>query len=266
MNGIDKINKAFETPKKIKLMTHIVAGFPSLVESEEIVKAMAANGADIVEIQIPFSDPTADGPSISGANTDALAGGTNPLQAIEMAGRLAASAGIPILIMTYINPVFSFGIDRFISLLSEKGIAGVIIADCPFDDDLGIVEKCNNAGIAFVPLIAPGTSAERMKYLAGLSASPFVYAVMRLGITGRKTDIGNDGKKYLETVKQMTGKYCAAGFGIREKDQIDALAGIADCAVVGSAVTDTVRTAHNNKKSPSEEVGKFIKELIGSNI
>jgi tryptophan synthase alpha chain len=263
MTGIEKIQKTFQSPKKIKLMTHIVAGFPTLADSEEIVKAMAQNGADIVEIQIPFSDPTADGPSISGASTVALAGGINPLQAIDMAGRLASTAGIPILIMTYINPVFSIGIDRFVSLLSEKGISGVIIPDCPFEDDLGLVEKCTKAGLAFVPLVAPGTSSERMKYLSGSTTSPFVYAVTRLGITGKKTNIGEEGIAYLQTVKNVTGKYCAAGFGIREKDQIDTLIGIADCAVVGSAVTDTARNAHNNKKSPAEEVGKFIKELIG---
>jgi tryptophan synthase alpha chain len=262
MNGIEKIAKAFQSSKKIKLMTHIVAGFPSLDESERIVKSMADNGADIVEIQIPFSDPTADGPSISGANTVSLANGTTPLQAIDMAGRLAKSAGIPILVMTYINPVFSIGIDRFVSLLAEHEISGVIIADCPFEDDLGLVEKCNSAGIAFVPLIAPGTNPERMKYLAERSASPFVYAVMRLGITGKKTEIGDEGRVYLERVRTNTGKFCAAGFGIRSKDQIDSLEGIADCAVIGSAITDLVRSAHEEGVSPSKEVGIFVKNLF----
>jgi tryptophan synthase alpha chain len=241
-NGIEKIKAAFAKHGKIKLMTHIIGGFPSLEESEKIVREMIRGGADIVEVQIPFSDPTADGPVISEANVRALATGVSTAEVIEMCGRLAGNASAPILVMTYLNPVHAYGIERFVSDCASKGIAGVIIPDCP-PEDLGLVELCNRAGIAFVPLVAPSTNEARMKYLGSVSDSPFVYAVTRLGVTGKKTDIGSDVGGYCEKVARATGKLVAAGFGIRDREQVKSLEGKAACAIVGSAVTTAVKNA-----------------------
>jgi tryptophan synthase alpha chain len=262
MNGLERINTAFKKNNRIKLMTHIVAGYPSLAESENIVRAMAASGADIVEVQIPFSDPTADGPSIVKANTDALRTGISTDQALNMIAGLASSLDIPILVMSYLNPIFAYGAERFIKYISSKGISGVIIPDCPPEDDLNIITICNAEKIAFVPLVCPTTPDARILEISQKTSSPFVYAVTRLGITGKKTDISVEGKDYLKKVKDLSGKYCAAGFGIREKSQIDAINDFADCAIVGSAITDTIRSSVENKQSPSEKVSEFVKKLI----
>lgn len=261
-NGIEKINKAF-TGNGIKLMTHIVGGYPTLEESEKIVRAMSKAGADIVEVQIPFSDPTADGPVIVGANVDARANGVTTKDVLDMSGRLARELDMPILIMTYINPVFVYGVEKFIKDIASFGISGVIIPDCPPDEDLGIIEACNRAGIAFVPLVAPSTDDERMKYLGSISESPFVYAVMRLGVTGKKTEIGNDISAYCAKVASLTGKKVAAGFGIRDRSQVADLTGKADCAVVGSAVTEAVRRAKETGTDTAKASAEIVNKLKG---
>jgi tryptophan synthase alpha chain len=261
MNGTQKIEHAFEKNRSIKLMTHIVAGFPSLGDSEAIVRSMASNGADLVEIQIPFSDPTADGPSIVGANTDALATGITTVQAIEMAGRVAQSVDIPILLMSYLNPIFTYGAEKFVDDIRSLGISGVIVPDCPPEENFGLTELCNDARIASVPLVAPMTSPERVSLLSAQSLSPFVYAVMRLGVTGKKTELSKDLSDYLAMVKKQSGRYVAAGFGIRESSQVSALNNFADCAIVGSAVTDCVRLAHDEKRSTADAAGDLVKKL-----
>lgn len=245
-------------------MTHIVAGFPSLAESEAIVRSMAANGADLVEIQIPFSDPTADGPSIVGANTDALATGITTVQTIEMAGKLAQSVDIPILIMSYLNPIFIYGAEKFIDDIRSLGISGIIVPDCPVEEHFGLTELCNDARIASVPLVAPMTTPERVSLLCAQSLSPFVYAVMRLGVTGKKTELSKDLTDYLEMVKKHSGRFVAAGFGIREASQVSALNDFADCAIVGSAVTDCVRLAREEKRSTSDAAGDLVKKFRSS--
>ena len=261
MNGIDRIRHSFESRKEIKLMTHVVGGYPSLSLSEKTVAAMASAGADLVEIQIPYSDPTADGPSIMTANTKARLAGTTTDAVIDMAGRLAASTGIPILLMSYINPVFRYGVERFIARAVELGISGMIIPDYPSGDELEIIKKSNSAGIAFVPLVTGGSSAERIKEVCGVSDSPFLYAVLRAGVTGRKTEITDGHSGFLDMAHRVTGKYVAAGFGIREKIQVETLSGSAHCAIIGSAITDIIERESAAGKDPAAAVAEFIRRI-----
>ena len=261
MTGIDRIRKTFENRKGIKLMTHVVGGYPSLAASEQIVAAMAAAGADLVEIQIPYSDPTADGPSIMTANTKARLDGTTTEAVINMAGRLAAASGIPILVMSYINPVYRYGIERFVARTVELGISGVIIPDYPADDELGLIKKCNEAGTAFVPLVTGGSSRERIGKVCVASDSPFLYAVLRAGVTGRKTELTGEHLSFLEMAHRVTGKYVAAGFGIREKAQVETLSKAAHCAVIGSAVTEIIEKETGAGKNPADAVASFIKGI-----
>lgn len=262
-DGIQRIESAFAKNAGMKLMTHIVGGYPSLDESEKIVRAMSEAGADLIEIQIPFSDPTADGPVIVGANVAARENGVTTRQVLEMSGRLARELDTPILTMTYINPVFAYGVEKFINDIASLGISGVIIPDCPPEEDLGAIAAANKAKIAFVPLVAPSTDDERMKYLGSVSLSPFVYAVMRLGVTGKKTEIGNDTASYCAKVGNLTGKKVAAGFGIRERSQVIELEGKADCAIVGSAVTEAVRLAEEAGKDAAAAAGEMVRKLKG---
>lgn len=261
MTGIDRIRETFENRKGIKLMTHIVGGYPSLHASEKIVAAMASAGADLVEIQVPFSDPTADGPSIMTANTKARLAGTTTAAVMEMAGRLASSAGIPVLLMSYINPVYRYGIERFVSVSLELGICGMIIPDYPAEDELGLIKKCNDAGIAFVPLVTGGSTAERIGRVCETSDSPFLYAVLRAGVTGRRTELSDEHLRFLGTAHSVTGKYVAAGFGIREKSQVEMLAQAAHCAIVGSAITDIIEREYSAGNEPSGAVHRFIRGL-----
>ena len=261
MNGIEKIRASFEMRKNIKLMMHVVGGFPSLDSSEKIVAAMASAGADLVEIQIPYSDPTADGPSIMTANTKARLAGTTTDQVIDMAGRLAASSGIPILLMSYINPVFRYGIDRFVDRTAGLGISGVIIPDYPADDELGLIRKCNETGTAFVPLVTGGSSEERIEKVCAASDSPFLYAVLRAGVTGRKTELTGEHLNFLETCSRVTGKYVAAGFGIREKAQVEKLSMAAHCAIIGSAITDIIENESSAGRNPTGAVAEFIRGI-----
>jgi tryptophan synthase alpha chain len=262
-DGIARIKHSFEKNDSIKLMTHIISGFPNLDESERIVHAMARAGADLVEVQIPFSDPTADGPVIVGANVDALATGVSTKDVLAMMKRLSHDCDIPILAMTYLNPVFAFGVERFIETIAASGVSGVIIPDCPPEEDLGLIGLSNKARIAFVPLIAPSTSQERMRYLGSVSDSPFVYTVMRLGVTGKKTEVGDDVARYCSTVKKNSGRFVAAGFGIRDRGQVVSLQGMADCAIVGSAVTEAVRKAHDAGTSAAEAASRLVTKLKG---
>lgn len=261
MTGIDRIRNSFENRKGIKLMTHVVAGYPSLEASEQIVAAMAVAGADLVEIQVPYSDPTADGPSIITANTKARMTGITTEEVISMAGRLAATTGIPILLMSYINPVYRYGIERFVARTVELGISGMIIPDYPADDELGLIKKCNEAGIAFVPLVTGGSSQERIGRVCAASDSPFLYAVLRAGVTGRRTEITAEHLSFLEMAHRITGMYVAAGFGIREKVQVETLSGSAHCAIIGSAVTDIIEKEFAAGRNPAEAVSAFIKGI-----
>lgn len=261
MNGIEKIRKTFENRQGIKLMTHVVGGYPSLEYSEKIVSAMAAAGADLVEIQVPYSDPTADGPSIMTANTKARLTGITTDEVIAMAGRLAASAGIPILLMSYINPVYRYGIERFVARAAGLGISGVIIPDYPADDELELIKKCNEAGIAFVPLVTGGSTAERIGRVCGSSDSPFLYAVLRAGVTGRKTELTGEHLSFLEMAHRVTGKYVAAGFGIREKSQVETLSKAAHCAIIGSAVTDIIEKETAAGQDPCFAVSAFVRGI-----
>ncbi len=261
MTGIDRIRNSFENRGGIKLMTHVVGGYPSPGISERLVAAMASAGADLVEIQIPYSDPTADGPSIMNANAKARIAGTTTDMVIDMAGRLASSANIPILLMSYINPVYRYGIERFVARTLELGISGIIVPDYPADDELGLTEKCNRAGTAFVPLVTGGSTEERISEVCGASDSPFIYAVMRAGVTGRKTELTDEHIQFLEMAHRITGKYVAAGFGIRERVQIETLSRSAHCAVIGSAVTDIIEKEYSEGKDPTEAVARFIRAI-----
>ena len=261
MNGIERIEKVFAKPG-IKLMTHVVGGYPDLAMSERVVLAMAKNGADLIEVQLPFSDPSADGPAIVHANYGALAAGVKTSDVLAMIARIRKQTDVPLLVMSYLNPVVAYGEKLIIGEVLEAGADGFIIPDCPAEErESSFIGMCNDASLAFVPLVAPSTSAERMNALASSSRSPFVYAVLRLGVTGRKTELGAEELSYLASVKKNTGRHVAAGFGIGDKGQIDALSSHADCAIIGSEITRRIGRAVGEKKDAAVEIVSFMKTL-----
>jgi tryptophan synthase alpha chain len=264
MTGIDRITRAFEAREGIKLMAHAVTGYPDMEASARILAAMAGAGADLIEAQLPFSDPSADGRSIVEANYGALKSGSSTRACLSVLEGLRARTGAPILVMSYLNPLLAYGIDAIVDRAARGGLDGFIVPDYPDDEgELALAEKCAAAGLALVPLIAPTTSYERAEALAAASASPFLYVVNRLGVTGRKTELDEAALGRLRTLRERTGKRVAAGFGIREPGQVRALEGAADCAIVGSALVDATRSAVEAGADPAAAVAALVRALAG---
>lgn len=267
MTGIERITKAFEAGKGVKLMAHSVCGYPDLATSRRILEALADSGADFIEAQLPFSDPSADGPSIVAANHTALRSGSRTVDCLSSLEALRRKTEAPILVMSYLNPLMAFGIDALVERLARSRLDGLIVPDYPDDEgELALAEKCAAAGLALVPLIAPTTSLERAASLAAQSASPFLYVVLRLGVTGRKTELDAASLERLAALKAATGKFLAAGFGIRERAQVLALGGsgssrVADCAIVGSALVDAAREAIEGGRDPAQAAAGLLRSL-----
>jgi tryptophan synthase alpha chain len=240
--------------KDILLITHIVLGYPSLDDSYRVVEAMVKAGVDLMELQIPFSEPTADGPVITRANQEAIDSGTTVEQCLDIAERITRSFDIPFLFMTYYNIPFKYGIDRFVLAMSERGIRGAIIPDLPPEEGNDYLEAMDRHGLDPVLIFSPTTSLERMKYIAS-SAGGFIYCVARKGVTGRDTDLSAELAAYLGRCRQATTLPIAVGFGIREKADVDFLRGKADIAVIG---TQSIRIM---EEDGVKAVGEFIHSL-----
>lgn len=263
MKGIERIARAFDHRSSVGLMTHVVGGYPDPATSRVLLQQMIASGVTLIEVQLPFSDPSADGPLIVEANRVALDAGTTTEAVLTIMEELRRETQIPLLVMSYINPLLAYGIDRLIERMLKAKLDGFIIPDLPLDEgDPDLLKRCNDAGLAFVPLIAPSTSPERMAELAQSSLSPIVYTVLRLGVTGRKTELDPTTLDYLRQVKKKTGKIVAAGFGLRSREQLDALGNEIDCGVVGSAVLQKVKEATAQKVNPLFYTAPLLDALL----
>jgi len=228
--------------KEILLMTHLVIGYPSLDESYAIIGKMVAAGVDIMELQIPFSEPIADGPVILHANQQALAGGLTVAQALEFARQAAADFDIPFLFMSYYNILYKYGVEKFADTMSRSGLKGAIVPDLPPEEGGDYLEAMENLGLDPILLFSPATPDERMKYLASHSRG-FVYCIARKGVTGDQTSFSNELDHYLARCRQATDLPLALGFGVKSKKDIDFLKGRADIAVIGTQTIRLVDTA-----------------------
>lgn len=234
----DLIGKSLGS-KKILLMTHIVLGYPSFAVNREVIAQMVANGVDVIEMQIPFSEPVADGPVIVKANQEALASGTTVAGCLEFAAEMCAAHPIPFLFMTYYNIPFKYGVERFIEKAREIGIKGFIVPDLPPEEGAEYLGAMSRAGLAPIQIFAPTSTEERMRYLAG-NGNGFIYCVARRGVTGGKTDFAADFNSYMERCRRATDLPLAVGFGIRDRADVAYLEGRADIAVLGTATIKLV--------------------------
>lgn len=251
---MSNIKKAFENGKAF--IAFITCGDPDLETTAAAVKSAVENGADLIELGIPFSDPTAEGPVIQGANIRALKGGVTTDKIFEFVKKLRLDVKVPMVFMTYANVVFSYGAERFISTCRDIGIDGLILPDLPFEEKDEFQPICRKYSVDLISLIAP-TSENRISMIAK-EAEGFLYIVSSLGVTGTRSEIKTDLKSIVSVVRQNTDIPCAIGFGISTPEQAKKMADISDGAIVGSAI---IKLLEKYGKDAPEYVGKYVKSM-----
>lgn len=251
---MNKIEKAFKNGKAF--IAFITCGDPDLATTAEAVRQAAANGADIIELGIPFSDPTAEGSIIQAANMRALANGVTTDKIFAMVQELRRDVNIPLLFMTYANVIFSYGTDRFMECCSKAGIDGLIVPDLPYEEKDEFQPACAKYNVKLISLVAP-TSADRISMIAK-EAEGFVYIVSSLGVTGTRQVITTALEQITEKIRSSTALPCAIGFGIAELEQAKRIAKIADGVIVGSAIVKFL--AKYGKEAP-KYIGEYIKQM-----
>ncbi|MGI6555938.1 MAG: tryptophan synthase subunit alpha [Pseudoramibacter sp.] len=250
----NRIAKAFDHGKAF--VAFITCGDPDLETTGKVVRQAAANGADLIELGIPFSDPTAEGPVIQGANIRALSGGVTTDKIFEFVKELRKDVDIPMVFMTYANVVFSYGTEKFVKICSEIGIDGLILPDVPYEEKADFQPTCQKYGLSLISMIAP-TSHDRIAMIAK-EAEGFLYIVSSLGVTGERQAITTDIGAIVDVVRQNTDIPCAIGFGISTPDQASTMAQKADGVIVGSAI---VRRLAEYGKDAAEPVGAYVKSM-----
>lgn len=251
---MSNIAKAFQNGKAF--IPFITCGDPDLQTTAAVVREMAQNGADLIELGIPFSDPTAEGPVIQAANIRALNGGVDTDKIFELVRDLRTDVTVPMVFMTYANVVYSYGAEKFISICGEIGIDGLILPDIPFEEKDEFSEICRRYDVDLISLIAP-TSENRIGMIAR-EAEGFIYLVSSLGVTGVRSEITTDLDSIVKVIRENTSVPCAIGFGISTPEQAKKMAGIADGAIVGSAI---VRLLEKYGKDAPEHIGRYVREM-----
>ena len=252
--SMNKIAEAFNNKKAF--IPFITCGDPDLETTKKIIKELAENGADLIELGIPFSDPTAEGPVIMEANIRALANKITTDDVFKMVSEVSSKVDIPLVFMTYANVVYSYGIERFFKRCNETGICGIILPDVPFEEKAEFEDLASEYEVEFVSMIAP-TSEDRIDIIAE-NAKGFIYIVSSLGVTGTRSEFTNNLKDLVERVKSKTDIPCAVGFGISTPEQAAEMANISDGAIVGSAIVKVI--AEHGTDAP-KHVGRFVKSM-----
>lgn len=251
---MSKIAQAFAHGKAF--IPFLTCGDPDLETTAAAVRAAAENGADLIELGIPFSDPTAEGPVLQGANLRALRGGVTTDRIFGLVRELRRDVTVPLVFMTYANVVFSYGTDRFLAACREVGIDGLILPDVPFEEREEFLPFCRRYGVDLISLIAP-TSAHRIAKIAR-EAEGFLYIVSSLGVTGTRSEITTDLAAMVEVVRQNTHIPCAVGFGISTPEQAKRMAEVSDGAIVGSAI---VKLLEQYGKDAPRQIGAYVKQM-----
>jgi len=256
MNRIDKKFKELKIIGRKAFIAYITAGDPDLVATKKIVLALEQSGVDIVELGIPFSDPLADGPTIQAASTRALRSGASLKKIFKMAGSLRAKTGIPIVFMTYFNPILRYGIEKFFKSCRASGVDGVIVPDLPAEESGELMVLGRASGVDTIFLIAPTSTAERVKKIAKNSRG-FIYYVSLTGVTGARSRLPSEVLSKVRYIKSITSKPVAVGFGVSNSSQAREIAKSADGVIVGSAIVKII----GEKKNMIPRVSKFSKIL-----
>ncbi len=260
MSRIEQVFKKLEN-RRAALIPFVVAGDPDLRTTESLVRQMAECGADIIELGVPFSDPLADGPTIQMASQRALKGGVSLKEIFCMAERLKGIS-FPLVLMTYFNPVFQYGLKSFAEDCHRKGIDGVILPDLPPEEAGPWIQEANSFNVDTIFLIAPTSSTERIRLVSRLSQG-FIYYISITGVTGTRGKLPTELRTAVKRIKRYSRKPVAVGFGISTPEQIKEVSRVADGVIVGSAI---VKRIGENLKHPDlvTRVGSFVSSLTGA--
>ena len=255
---MSNIAKAFAEGKAF--IPFVTCGDPDLETTAKVVRAMAEAGADLIELGIPFSDPTAEGPVIQAANVRALAAGTTTDKIFDMVREMRKDVTVPMVFMTYANVVFSYGSEKFISSCADIGIDGLILPDVPYEEKEEFDPICKRYGLDLISLVAP-TSEDRIAKVAG-EASGFVYVVSSLGVTGVRSEITTDIGAMVKLIRASTKLPCAVGFGISTPEQAKKMASLSDGAIVGSAIVKLIAQYGRDAAPYVAEYVKSMKDAV----
>ncbi|MDR0986224.1 MAG: tryptophan synthase subunit alpha [Ruminococcus sp.] len=255
MNNIEKIRATFSHKAFIPFIT---GGDPDLETTRKLINTLAESGADLIEIGIPFSDPVAEGPVIEAADERALSGGCTVDKIFEMIK--GVDVKIPILLMTYYNPIFGYGSERFVENCVNSGVSGLIVPDLPFDEREELKLYTDRAGLALISLIAP-TSGGRIPVIAKASEG-FLYCVSSLGVTGTRSKIGGNITEMVKAVREVSDIPCAVGFGVSDAVQAKEMSKFADGVIVGSAIVKICAKYGRDCIPYVEKFAKSIAEII----
>ncbi len=260
MNNIDQQLIAIKKENRMGLMTHVVIGYPSLEETVTLVKTMVESGADFVELQIPFSDPLADGPTIMRACEESLANGTKVKDAFQVMKTLSSEVSIPLLFMAYYNTIFRYGVGKFCHDAKNAGAGGLIVPDMPIDEEAyeHFYAFAKKFELYPIYVVSPASTEGRLSKIAS-QARGFVYFTAKQGTTGAKKELDPQLMTYLKKIKKYFSIPVAVGFGISQKEHIQMLRGYSDIAIVGSAIIDVINKTNKNKRA--ESIKQFIKDL-----
>lgn len=255
-----KIADAFAAGKAF--IPFLTCGDPDLETTEKLICAIAEAGADLIELGIPFSDPTAEGPVIQEANLRALSAGTTTDKIFDMVRRVRKTVSIPMVFMTYANVIFSYGVDRFLQTAAEIGMNGIIVPDVPFEEKQEFEPLCQKYGLDQISMIAP-TSHDRIRAIAE-QANGFLYCVSSLGVTGTRSSITTDIGAMVKLVKEVKDIPCAVGFGISTPEQAETMCRQADGAIVGSAIVKLIAQYGRDSVQPVADYMRSMKAACRS--
>lgn len=254
----NRIKKAFADPGAF--IAFITAGDPSLEKTEEFIHTLAASGADLIELGIPFSDPVAEGPVIQAANLRALGAGATVDKIFELVARVRQTEELPLVFLTYFNPIFYYGPVAFLKRCQESGVDGLIIPDLPYGENGELQRLARDYGVEIIPLVAP-TSANRIAEIARHAGEGFVYTVSSLGVTGVRQNITADVETMVAIVKENTRTPVAVGFGVSTPQQARAISRYADGVIVGSAIVEIIA---EHGPDAAAYLGPYVQAMKGA--
>ena len=260
MNLIDRKFHALKTKNKKAFIAFITAGYPNLNTTYKIVLEFAKIGVDIIELGVPFSDPMADGPIIQESSQAALEKGVNLNDILNLVKTVKKQINTPLCLMTYYNPIFCFGEERFVKKATASGVDGIIIPDLPPEEGASFIRLANKSGLDTIFFVSPTSTRERVKFISGVSRG-FIYYVSLTGVTGPRRNLPADLINNLKAIRKFTRKPVCVGFGVSRKEQVKAIYKIADGVIVGSAIIKKIRE-NIGRPDLAKRVGRFVLGLM----